>query len=277
MLAPAQPAKFDYPVFGEKKMLAKSFGVVCFLMVSLAASALASEPDYAREQRLKSEIVDAIFDGEPMELEAAGREFLVIDMQPDDAPKGGIIVMHGRGFHPDYENVIRPLRIGLAESGWRTVSIQMPVLDKQAKYFDYVPVLDHAKPRIDAAIAHLKAQGVERILLLAHSCGGHMAIRWLHAHGDSDLAGFIGIGLGATDYQQPMKDEFPHPKMNVPILDLYAENDFGAVKRLAATRRAGLKNPKSEQVVVPDADHYFKERGDQLVEAVDAWLNKTYE
>ena len=233
----------------------------------------APSPDLEREQRLKNEIVDAILDGDPIELKAEGHAFLAIDLPPGEDPKGGVILLHGRAFHPDWADVIQPLRIGLAEQGWRTLSIQLPVLEKDAKYFDYLPLLPHAEPRIQAAIDYLKRQGMDHIVLVAHSCGGHMANHRFHQKGDANIQAFVGIGMGATDYGQPMQQPFAIDKLNVPVLDLYAENDFPAVLRLAPERKAGFKHPKSRQIMIPGAEHYFVDKGDSLVETVGGWIH----
>ena len=95
-----------------------------FTLLLPAATFAADVPDYAREGRLADEIVDAIFDGEPEWLEADGREFLSIFTESDDN-KVGVIILHGRGFHPDWGDAINPLRVGLAESGYSTLSLQM--------------------------------------------------------------------------------------------------------------------------------------------------------
>ena len=243
------------------------------LLLSSTTPADAIGPDLEREQRLKNEIIDAILDGEPIELEADGHAFLAIDLPPEEAPKGGVILLHGRAFHPDWADVIQPLRTGLAEQGWRTLSIQLPVLEKHAKYFDYLPLFPHAEPRIQAAIDYLKRQSMDHIVLIAHSCGGHMANHRFHQKGDADIQAFVGIGMGATDYGQPMQQPFAIGKLNVPVLDLYAENDFPAVLRLAPERKAGFKHPKSRQIMIPGTEHYFVDRGDSLAEAVGGWIN----
>lgn len=230
-------------------------------------------PDYDRETRLKNEIVDSILDGDPIDLEANGREFMAIDMEPDDDAKGGAIILHGRAFHPDWANVVQPLRTGLAANGWRTLSIQLPVLEKSAKYFDYVPLFPEANGRIQAAIDYLKEQGLKKIVIVAHSCGAHMANHRIQENGEAGIDAFVGIGMGATDYKQPMQEEFAMGKLSVPVLDVYAENDFPAVLRKAEERKALLKNEKSKQIVIPEAEHYFVDMGDPLVEAVSAWMD----
>lgn len=242
-----------------------------FLISSLP---LSHASDLAREERLKDEIIDAILDGDPEMLSADGHEFLTIYTEADEA-RGAVIVLHGRGFHPDWADAVNPLRVGLVEHGWNTLSVQMPVLEKTAKYYDYVPVFTEATPRIDAAIDFLEHQGNNKIILLAHSCGAHMAMQYVREKGEDRFYAYVGIGMGATDYKQPMREHFPLDTMKKPILDIYGGDDFPAVQRLAAIRAQQMQdegNTLSEQIVVPDANHYFTDMGDPLVEAVAKWL-----
>ncbi|MDJ0779559.1 MAG: DUF3530 family protein [Gammaproteobacteria bacterium] len=248
-------------------------GLACFLV---HGSALAAEPDYAREARLADEIVDVILDGDPEWLETDGREFLSIYTEADE-PATGVVILHGRGFHPDWADTVAPLRVGLVDSGYSTLSLQMPVLAKDAKYYDYIPVFQHALPRIDAGIRFLREQGHEKIVLIAHSCGAHMAMAWVRAGEGEAIDAFVGLGMGATDYRQPMHQPFPLDWMRVPVLDLYGADDYPAVIRMAPERRAMIEkagNPASRQLVLPDSDHYFTDRGEALTEAVADWLNQ---
>ena len=183
--------------------------------------------------------------------------------------------MHGRGFHADWPENIGPLRVGLSEAGWQTLSLQLPVLEKTAKYFDYLPVLPEAGPRLDAAIAYLSEQGISPIILLAHSCGAHMAMLWLESSKGKGIDGFVGIGMGATDYKQPMQHPFPFASLDIPVLDIYGENDFPAVHRLAPQRLALMTqggNAKSEQIMLPGADHYFVDHPDEMTVGISNWI-----
>ena len=231
--------------------------------------------DWEREYRLRDEIVDIIFDGEPVMLPIAEREFLGIYTEAEESDRA-VIVMHGRGFHPDWGDTIEPLRVGLVDYGWNSLSIQMPVLGKEAKYYDYVPIFDEAIPRIKAAIEYLKEQGNQQIVFIAHSCSVHMSMHYLKKLGDGGLAAYVGIGMGATDYKQPMREPFPLDKLSVPVFDIYGKDDYPAVHRLAPGRWQQIQqagHPKSRQLVVDEADHYFTDRGDVLVEAVGDWLD----
>lgn len=246
------------------------------ILIALAVASSATAQDFEREARLAAEIVDVILDGEPVRLKADGREFLGIYTESEeDAPHGAAIILHGRGFHPDWDQVVNPLRTALPEHGWHTLSLQMPVLGKDAKYNDYVPILPTAFPRIAAGLAFLEARGVENVALVAHSCSVHMSMAFIREHGDEGFDGYVGIGMGATDYRQPMKEPFPLESMRVPVLDIYGDDDYPGVARLAPRRLAAMRaagNAKSTQMKVDGADHFFEGKDEELVEAVAGWL-----
>ena len=251
----------------------------CFSLLALSLMtlpAVAADPDFAREKRLADEIVDVILDGDPEWLEANGREFLSIYTEADD-PRTAVLILHGRGFHPDWADAINPLRVGLVENGYSTLSLQMPVLAKDAKYYDYISIMHHAHERIEAGISFLRDSGHEKIVLLAHSCGVHMAMDWIRANRDGSIDAYIGLGMGATDYKQPMHQPFPLDWMRVPILDLYGGNDYPAVGRLAPERKRMIEkggHALSRQQILDGADHYYTDMGDELVAAVSDWLDQ---
>lgn len=264
-----------------KKLLFSLLGIALIFTASpLTAKESVAEtkavPDLAREKRMAEEITDVILDGEVVMLKDGENEFMGIDTEPGGESKGAVIILHGRGYHPDWGEAINPLRVGLAETGWRTLSLQMPVLEKSAKYYDYVPIFPAAHSRIEAGIEYLRQAGEKKIVLLAHSCGAHMAMDWVDAKGDAQIDAYIGAGMGATDYKQPMQKPFPLVNMKVPVLDVYGEDEYPAVIRLAPERKAMIEqagNSKSAQIVVPKANHYFTDKGDVLVETVASWLD----
>ena len=245
------------------------------LALSLPAPFAAAQ-DLDREHRLEAEIIDAILDGEPVRLDADGHSFLGIHTEAGDGgPRKAVIVLHGRGFHPDWPEVAAPLRTVLPEHGWDTLSLQMPVLGKSAKYYDYVPIFPAALPRIRAGIELLRARGARTIVLAAHSCSVHMAMAFVRHDGDTGFDGFIGIGMGATDYHQPMREPFPLASMSVPVLDLFGDEDYPAVLRDAPARLTAIQaagNPRSAQRIIPGAGHFFRDMDDELVDAVAEWL-----
>lgn len=250
--------------------------VVVTMLALVLTSHSAGASDLAREKRMADEIVDSILDGDAVYLKSGDHEFLNIYTETDmDTPKGAVMVLHGRGYHPDWGDVVQPLRVGLAEAGWNTLSMQMPVLEKNAKYYDYVPIFSEAFPRIEAGVEYLKQQGNKNITIIAHSCSVHMVMAWIDAGQLKDINAFVGIGMGATDYKQPMAKPFPLEKISIPVLDVYGADEYPAVLRAAASRYKAIQlagNRKSRQVKVPGADHYFSEKGDELLRVVSDWL-----
>jgi pimeloyl-ACP methyl ester carboxylesterase len=253
------------------KRIAVALGLVFVCCAPVGAG------DLEREQRLIDEVEANLFSGDLITLNAQGTDFAAVEMASEtDSTRGAVILLHGRGFHADWPENIGPLRVGLSEAGWHTLSLQMPVLEKAAKYFDYLPILGEGVPRINAALAYLSSQEISPVVLLAHSCSAHMAMAWMEEHADEGLNAFIGIGMGATDYQQPMQRPFPFASLTVPVLDLYGEYDYPAVHRMAPERLQLIKqagNPASRQIVAPGADHYFTGTSDLLIEEVNAWLD----
>ena len=99
---------------------------------------------------------------------------------------------------------------------------------------------------------------------------------WFDKTGGKDINAYIGIGMGATDLKQYMSKPFPLAKLKIPVLDIYGENDYRAVikmapERLRMIRSAGI--PKSKQLVIPNTNHYFTDRGEQLLNVITRWLN----
>jgi alpha/beta superfamily hydrolase len=104
-----------------------------------------------------------------------------------------------------------------------------------------------------------------------------MAMDWINKKNDTTIDAFVGLGMGATDYGQPMRQQFPLAGMQVPVLDLYGADEYPAVIRLAPGRKEMINaagHAKSQQQILPDADHYFTDQGDPLVSAVADWLDQ---
>ncbi len=273
IIDPTHPTAAILPDYRVLRVLV--IRLLCVIVTLTAFPLVATASDLARERRLAEQIVDAILDGEPVTLTAGDTEFLGIYTEPEALPgHGAAIILHGRGTHPDWSQVAGPLRIGLPAYDWTTLSLQMPVLSKEARYYDYVQVLPEAVPRIEAGIDFLETRGHDRIILIAHSCSVHMGMAWLEAMGDAHIDAFVGIGMGATDYGQPMKKPFPFGRLQVPLLNIRGSDDYPAVQRLAAelAPRLGGMHPLSAQLEVAGADHYFNETADKLLESIAGWL-----
>ena len=140
--------------------------IALFALVALAGASTAAAPaaDYAREERWAQEIVPSLVVGDAVYLATPARaRVLAILAEPPGAAGGGIVVVHGLGVHPDW-GLIGGLRTGLAEAGFVTLSVQMPVLAANATRDDYAPALPEAAERIAVAVDYLRAKGVKKML-----------------------------------------------------------------------------------------------------------------
>ncbi len=248
------------------------------LFVALGAcNAVAAESDLEREQRLGEEMSMNLFDGEVVGISDGERDFLAAWIETD-SPRGTVVLLHGRGFHADWQDVVGPLRVRLAEDRWNTLSLQMPVLDVDAKYYDYVPTFPDADRRIDAGIAFARERADGPVVVLAHSCGAHMIMHRIAGQGVSGIDALVTAGLGATDWGQDPVAPFPIGQVEVPFLDALGSAEYERVLGLAAQRLDAVKatHASSAQVFVDGADHYFKGKNAELGDVVSTWLDEVF-
>jgi len=231
------------------------------LSLFIALPALAA-PDYAREKRWDEEVAPGIVVGEAVYLEQKNKhKFLAIYTEVPKAPVG-LVVVHGLGIHPDW-GMVGILRQRLADHGYATLSVQMPVLAVEAKYEDYVPTFPEAVERLKLAVEFLRAKGYERVAIVSHSLGGVMAHEYLMAYPDGAQAwASLGMGGGRT-----------YERVAMPVLDLMGSEELPVVAANTAQRKASLKNPASRQVVIPGTNHFYADREDAMVKAVKDFLD----
>ena len=230
--------------------------------------------DIAKEKRWADQVVDSIMDGDAVWLNNGKRDFLGIYTPADEDKQRAVIIAHGTGIHPDWQQVIQPLRVDLLEHNWSTLSIQMPILANEAEYIDYAPLYDEVAPRIDAAIKYLKANGINEIVLIGHSQGASMSAYYLSTSKQT-VQGFVAIGMAAFAKDKRMNSILALEKIHVPVLDLYGDDDLEGImlsvdNRAAAAKKAG--NNHFAQIEIEGANHLFDGKEDVLIEVVAEWL-----
>ena len=235
-----------------------------FLALILVLALPAAAQDYEREQRWSAEIVPNLVVGDAVQIPGVGRTFLGIYTEPKN-PKAAILLVHGVGVHPDY-GVIGSLRASLADLGYATLSIQMPVQKSEATVDDYYPaVFPEAVARIQAGADWLAAKGYARTVLLSHSMGSWMSNVYYERTPGPPFAAWICIGLtGGFGRMGNVK---------VPVLDLYGEKDLPQVLRADWRRRLTLEGiAGSAQVRIPGADHHYTGREKELAAAIHEFV-----
>jgi pimeloyl-ACP methyl ester carboxylesterase len=241
--------------------------LISLIILLLASTLVQAQPDYAREQRWADEITPGLVVGDAVYLaQKSGHKFLAIYTAPAQSC-AAVIVVHGLGVHPDWA-LIGALRSGLADQGYATLSVQMPVLAADAKADAYPPLFPDAAERLHAAVAFLKTKGHRKIAIASHSMGARMTNFFLVGTPDHGVAAWIAVGIVPSEFAEP-------GKLRLPVLDLYGEHDLPQVLKNADSRAAVLKTLKgSAQVEIAGADHYFAGHEGDLVKQVRQFLDR---
>ncbi len=228
---------------------------------TLAASGF----DQAREDRWAQEILPSLMVGAPVYLATPERPKVLGLLTPAaGTEKARVILVHGMGVHPDF-GTIGALRVALAEAGFTTLSVQMPVLAADAVREDYVATLPEAGRRLDAAVAFLQARGSGKIFVVSHSMGATMTDAWRARQDAAAIDGWVPIGM-FTPFSRPPAQ---------PLLDVVAQHDLAAVLAAAPARREKLPGDRcSRQVTVAGADHYFERRQKELAALIETFLQR---
>lgn len=247
-----------------------------FLSGFLSGAACAqTTSNLTREKNWADQVVDAVVVGEPVWLNARNQKFLALYAPPAPAGKHGVILLHGRGVHPAW-GFIDNLRADLADAGYHTLSLQLPILETGAPFGAYGKTFPEAFERLDTGIKYLKQKGVGRVFLVGHSSGAMTAVAYAAKYPQAPVSGIVAIGLSTfANGPDTMQPAIMLKSVRVPVLDLYGANDLHEVlsynaARLGAAQTAGNKGYSA--VRVPDADHFFTDKYDALKKHIVDWL-----
>jgi pimeloyl-ACP methyl ester carboxylesterase len=241
--------------------------IVLGLVLAALVSAAGAQ-DYAREKRWADEILKTLMVGNAQWFEQKnGHRFLALYTEAEKA-RGAVIVAHGRGWSPDFE-LYGSLRTKLADQGYATLSIQLPVLPSTAILGLYVPLYPDARERFQLAVDFLKAKGHKNIAIVSHSLGATMANQYLIRTEDGSVGAWVFIGI-----LQGLDEMY---RIKIPVLDVFGSNDWTVTMWGADERKKQiLLNPGSGQIMVPDAKHFFEGREDELTGIVVKFLDRVF-
>jgi len=254
-------------------------------MVAMQAGAAECVSDYEREQAWQSQVVPQLVVGEPVRFAGhCPKSFWGIYAEPAGAsrvepagasrtepaePPRAVLLAHDMGVHPDY-GLTHALRIALADAGFATLAIQMPVLPISVGPYAYEAlVMDEAERRIDESVRWLEAKGFRgRIALVSQGLGSRMANFYVADSGGA-LSSWVAISIPAR-YERL-------DRVRTPILDLYAEHDSAEVLALAPARIAQIAHiPGAQQAIISGAAQEFETREKEVARTVRAFLARPH-
>lgn len=254
---------------------------ILLVAVLFAANTVLAAPttsNLEREKNWAEQVVDSVVVGEPVWFNNRGHKFLALYAPPATPGKSAVILLHGRGVHPSWGFIDR-LRSDLADAGFHTLSLQLPILASEVKFLNYAPTFPEAYERIDVGIRFLREQkGVTRVVLLGHSSGGMTAVAYSAKKPHVPLAGIVAVGLSTLQNSpEVMQPALLLRTIRTPVLDIFGSNDLHEVVSFASTRRTAADQAGNKQylaVKVPGADHFFTDHYNDLRRHITDWLNR---
>jgi hypothetical protein len=247
-------------------MSAPSRFAALFLVLALASAAAFGQArsDAAREKRWADQILPSLVVGDAVQLQTAEGRFLALYTKAEPA-RGAVILAHGPGLHPDH-GITGELRVHLADRGFTTLSLQMPVLpaevDDGAAYRALYP---EAARRIAAGTQYLQERGAKRIYLVSHAMGAGMAHEYLRANRAAPVSGWVALSFyGVFDGIAGAA---------FPVLDLYGAKDYRGIRGPASDRARLLRAlPGSKQLAIADGGYFLAGGEKAVLQEVAAFL-----
>jgi len=210
-------------------------------------------------------------------LDASGKDFYAaFSAQTAASEKGYILILHGASQHPAWPYVINPLRLALPKYGWNTFSIELPEVKEQASDQHHAALLDQASAHILSAQAFLQNKGAKRIVLVAYGLGARMAVDWLSKTPQSAVQALVLISMADGKKDSGIDTNQELLKINIPVLDVYAEHDMDKVIQAASERKHHRNRmSKYRQLEIFAADQYYSQLENELIKRVRGWLQLT--
>ncbi len=267
------------------RILLFCFTALLLSIQSVYAINLASEKLWA--EQLEDNIVtgDPIYLPDGTDKQSKEAFFAIYTPETTDKALGAIVLIHGSGAHPDWSDVIHPLRVELPDRGWATLSIQVPLTFPDKKdTASRTQVIEAALPRIKTAIDYLRKQSYSKVIIIAHSFGTLMTLDFLQKNADATLAdgtplvnAAVIIGTPSQGKKIPLNSPAMIEKIHIPLLDLYGSKDLESVINSAKARKKAAskaENRNYRQTETIGANHFYQGLDEELVTYVHSWLKK---
>jgi hypothetical protein len=235
--------------------------IAAMLLVSAAAAAQ-TRSDTAREKRWAEQVLASLVVGDAVYLEAGGVRFLALHA-PAAKPRGAVLLTHGPGLHPDH-GITGELRMHLADRGYTTLSLQMPVLGAEDEGGPaYRELFPEAAGRIAAGVAFLRERKAPRIAIVSHAMGSAMAHEYLKRNRGGPVSAWAALSFYGVFEEMPF-----------PVFDLYGRSDYRGIRGPASDRKRILeKVPGSRQLAAPDGGRFLAGGEQTVLREVAAFLD----
>ena len=225
-------------------------------------------PDYARETSLNYQSESTSFDAEFRTLFSKKVEKFNMLYHKDESKDQAILLLHGRGLYPNEPLVMNPL-IEILNKEYNVYSIQLPVLKKNATYSEYVKLFSYTDSRIKKTLNYIEPTS-SSIVVIAHTCGAHMLSSFLKKH-QNKIDKVILISAGAVDKDQTPLPYYDYSLFDGQILNILGDKDHNSVKHFAEYILS-LNIKDFQNIIISDADHYYKGKTSSLTMQVNKWL-----
>lgn len=260
----------------------KLWSVSLFFFVFLIAANVDAISDTERENQIANKLIEQLHAGEAIWFGDDKTKFLGLYtetflFQRQDA----ILLLHGMGAHPDWPEVISPLRWELPFHQLPVLSIQLPILSPDTPVSNYGKTTKEASRRINIAVDYLHKLGFSRVILVGYSFGAALGAHYLAHKKNHKITAFIAISILARNFLDPTLNlKFLLSKINIPILDIYAADDYEEVLKAVPDRRlAAHKNGNGtfRQYEIPDTNHIYSDHTDHLIKVIVDWIEQNPE
>lgn len=240
--------------------------LVLAAVLGVASAGQAHTQDFEREARWRAEVVPGLVAGDAVDIPGpGGRAFLglltLAGTTADPAKATLLVIVHGVGVHPDH-GIIGKLRMDLADQGFATLAIQMPVLASEAPPDHYEPLFANAAERIASAAAWARSQGYQDLVLVSHSLGSRMSNAYFDGTTSPGFRAWVALGLGA-----PYSSRFAQAP-RIPVLDVYGERDLDPVLKSAPARERVASASGGRQQRIAGTDHFYAGQEAELVSLI---------
>ncbi len=178
-----------------------------------------------------------------------GTRFLAL-YTADERARGAVVLAHGPGLHPDH-GITGELRVQLADRGFSTLSLQMPVLP--------------AENDDGSAYRELYPEAARRTALVSHAMGSAMAYEYLRQNRGAPVFAWAALSFYGVFTEMA--------GAGFPILDLYGATDYRGVRGPASERAQILRGlPGSKQLAAPEGGRFLAGGEKAVLREVGAFL-----